>query len=206
MRHRLGRLALAMTLVLAGAVLGEDDIGFVALFDGRSLDGWTCEHADGFRVRDGVIVNTGGTGWLRHQKTFRDFELRAEYRAMRKGADSGLLFRASAESAARPPHLPVKGYQLQVVDARNHCAIFGYGVAPPKFHRDTEALERVMKGPGQWQTILLKVVGSHAEALLNGKTITVSDAIERREGCIGLQAEKGHFEWRNLKIKELPAR
>jgi len=109
MWQRLGRFALAMTVVLAGAALGEDDTALLPLFDGRSLDGWICEHTDGFRVRDGVIVNAGGTGWLRHHKSYRDFELHAEYRAMKRGADSGLLFRASAESAARSPHLPVKG-------------------------------------------------------------------------------------------------
>jgi hypothetical protein len=205
MRQRLGAIATALAIVLAGTATGEDDAAFVPLFDGHSLDGWSPEHTERFRARDGAIVNDGGTGWLRYQKPLKDFELHAEYRAMSKGADSGLFFRATAESAPKPPHWPAKGYQLQVIDAGNNGAIFGHGVAPPKFQRKADVLKDVMKGPGEWQTITLKVIGKHAEAALNGRTITVSDSIERPEGCIGLQGENGHFEWRNLRIKELPA-
>jgi hypothetical protein len=43
----------------------------------------------------------------------------------------------------------------------------------------------------------------HAEAALNGKTVTVTDSIGRPEGCIGLQGKNSHFAWRNLRIKEL---
>jgi hypothetical protein len=206
MCQRFGRLVTAFILVLGGTALGDDDASFAPLFNGQSLEGWTCDHTDRYSARDGVIVNNGGTGWLRYNKPFKDFELRAEYRAMRKGADSGVFFRASAESTPKEPHWPVKGYQLQVIDARNHCAIFGHGVAPPKFNRRTYVLKEVMEVPKEWQTITLKVVGTHAEVALNGKTITVSDTIVRPEGCIGLQGEDGYFEWRNLKIKELPAR
>jgi hypothetical protein len=61
-----------------------------------------------------------------------------------------------------------------------------------------------MKGPGEWQTIVLKVVGTRAEASLNGTLITTSDTIGLPGGHLGLQGENGQFEWRNLKIRELP--
>jgi hypothetical protein len=194
-----------LVLVTAAGAGNEAADGFVRLFDGKSLEGWTPVSTDRFLVRDGVIVNDGGTGWLRSARTYKDFELYAEYRVVRKGSDSGLFFRASAESQPKPPHWPVKGYQLQVIDADNHMMIFGHGT-PSKFDRDTEALRKAQKGPGEWQTITLKVVGSHAEASLNGVTVTVSDAINRPEGYIGLQGENGQFEWRELRIKELPGR
>jgi hypothetical protein len=203
MWQRLGGLLTALLLVLDGTALGVDRPSVIRLFDGRSLDGWTPEHTDHFRVRNGVIVNDGGTGWLRYNKPFKDFELRAEYRAMKKGADSGLLFRASAQSTPRAPYWPARGYQLQVIDSRSIGAILGHGVAPPRFDRRTHALKGAMKGPNEWQTITLKVVGTHAEATLNGTTITISDMIEISEGCIGLQGENSHFEWRNLQIQEL---
>ena len=174
-----------------------------ALFDGRTLEGWTPEHTDRYAVRYGVIVGGGGTGWLRYNRPFKDFEFQAEYRAMKKGADSGVLFRATAECTSRAPHWPVQGYQLRVADAKNHGVILGHGVAPPKFNRKVDALKEAMKGPEEWQTLTLKVVGKHAEAALNGRTITMSDSIARPEGCIGLQGEHGLFEWRNLTIKEL---
>jgi hypothetical protein len=206
MSNRFAGLVIMIAVVLAGTALGEDDDAFACLFDGRTLAGWTPEHTDRFTVRDGVIVNNGGTGWLRCNKPFKDFELHAEYRAMKKGADSGVFFRATAESTPRNPHWPARGYHLQVSDGRSHFAIFGHGVAPPKFIRKAGALRDAMKEPKEWQTITLRVVGGRAEASLNGRTITVSDSIERPEGCIGLQGEDSHFEWRNLKIKELHAR
>jgi hypothetical protein len=205
MRHRFGALVTTLAVVLAGTAPGDDDASYVRLFDGRTLEGWTPEHTDRFSVRDGVIVNSGGPGWLRYNKPFKDFELQAEYRAIMKGSKSGVLFRATAECSSRPPYWPARGYQLQIIDTRNNFAILGLGVAPPKFNRKADALKDAIKGPEDWQAITLRVVGGHAEAALNGKTITVSDSIELPEGCIGLHGENGHFEWRNLKIKELPA-
>jgi hypothetical protein len=53
--------------------------------------------------------------------------------------------------------------------------------------------------------IHLRVTGTRAEAALNGKTITVCEAIRLGEGSIGLRCEAGHVEWRDVKLKELPA-
>jgi hypothetical protein len=66
-------------------------------------------------------------------------------------------------------------------------------------------LKEAMNGPGRWQTVTLRVSGTHAEAALNGQTITVSESIELREGSIGLRSENRPVEWRNLTIRELPA-
>lgn len=193
---------LAAWLAAAGAA---DEPGFVPLFDGKTLAVWKPEFTERFSVRDGVIVNDGGTGWLRTLKSYKDFELIAEYRVAARGSDSGLLFRATAESTPKPPHWPLKGYQLQVIDGDSLLMIFGHG-APSKFDRNTDALKAALKPSGEWQTIRLKVVGSHAEAFLNGKAVTVSDTIALPEGHIGLQGENGRFEWRALRIREIPAR
>src|SRR3954466_7492294 len=112
MAHRHGGLVKGLAIALVGAALA-DDPKFVSLFDGKSLDGWTPQHTDRFSVRDGVIFGDGGTGWLRSAKVYKDFELHAEYRALKKGVDSGLLFRADAESTPKEPHWPAKGFQLQ---------------------------------------------------------------------------------------------
>lgn len=191
-------------IALAGAGAGADDEkAFTSLFDGKSLDGWVSVATDRFTARQGVLAYDGGTGWLRSAKVYKDFEFRAEYRILRTGSDSGVFFHASAASNPKGPYWPSKGYQLQVIDADNHFMIFGHGT-PLKSDRKTEALKKVMKGPGEWQSIRLKVVGNRAEAWLNGTLITVSDSISLPEGHIGLQGEHGQIEWRALEIKELP--
>lgn len=198
------------SILLAAAGSGHDmaglrEGGFVDLFDGESLRGWTPIGTDRFSVRDGVLVNDGGTGWLRADKPYKDFELLAEFRLLRKGSDSGVFFRATAESADKPPHWPLKGYQLQVIDGPGQFMLFGHGT-PSRFDRDTERLASAMRGIGEWQSIRLKVVGNRAEASLNGSLIMTSDALSLPEGHVGLQGENGHLEWRALRIRELSSR
>ena len=88
-------------------------------------------------------------------------------------------------------------------NADSHLKIFGHGTPPPTYDRRADELAKVMKGAGEWQTILLRVVGERAEVSLNGARITVSDSVKLPEGCVGIQGENSQFEWRNLKIKAL---
>jgi hypothetical protein len=184
----------------------DDEPPFNSLFDGKTLNGWEAQHTDRFSVRDGAIVNDGGTGWLRSAKSYRDFEFRVEYRVIRPGSDSGIFFRASAESTGKPPHWPARGYQLQVIDGDSLGMLFGHGLAPPRFDRKAGALKAATREPRPWQSLRLKVAGTRAEVALNDVVITTSEAIQAPEGHIGLQGEGGHIEWRAPRIRELPAR
>ncbi len=83
-------------------------------------------------MRNGVIFNDDGLGWLRSNKSYKDFEFQGEYRVLNPGADSGLLFRASAQSTPKTPYWPVKGYQLQVIDAEGNLMILGHGGRAPR--------------------------------------------------------------------------
>jgi hypothetical protein len=207
MRSGLAVLGAAVALIGAeGWIEGADEPPFIDLFDGKSLKGWDPQHTDRFSARDGVLVNDGGTGWMRSEKSYRDFEFQAEYRVIKPGSDSGVFFRSSAESMDREPHWPTRCYQLQVVDAQGHCMLFGHGLAPPRFERKADALKSATKDAKQWQKIRLKVVGSRAEVALNDVVVTISDAIQVPDGHIGLQGENGHIEWRALKIREFPAK
>lgn len=207
MRSRL--VVLGTALALIGAERGielADDPRFTSLFDGKTLQGWKPQHTDRFFVRDGVLVNDGGTGWLRSEKSYRDFEFQAEYRVVKPGSDSGIFFRSSAESMNRRPQWPARSYQLQVIDAPGHCMLFGHGLAPPRFQRKGSAVKAATRDAKQWQKIRLKVVGSRAEVALNDVVVTTSDAIQIAEGYIGLQGENGHIEWRALQIREFTAK
>jgi hypothetical protein len=206
---RTGRAWLGAAVAWLGVacwIEADDEPPFTSLFDGKTLSGWVCQHTDRFSVRDGAIVNDGGTGWLRSAKSYRDFEFRAEYRVIRPGSDSGIFFRASAESTSRPPHWPARGYQLQVIDGDTLGMLFGHGLAPPRFDRSAEALKSARGDPKLWQSIRLKVVGTRAEVALNDVVLTTSEAIQSAEGHIGLQGEGGHIEWRALSIREFPAK
>jgi hypothetical protein len=204
MRQGLAVLGTAVALVSAAwCATGAEEPKFTSLFDGKNLGGWSLAHTDRFFVREGVIVNDGGTGWLRSARSYKDFEFQAEYRVLKKDSDSGIMFRASSESMPREPHWPARCYQLQIIDSDGNCMLFGHGLAPPRFERKTDALKSAAKDAKPWQKIRLKVVGSRAEAALNDVIVTTTEAIQVAEGHIGLQGENGHFEWRDLKIREL---
>ena len=196
---RAGRAVFHAALAMIGAVCwtqAADEPAFTDLFDGKTLKGWSNQHTNRFFVKDGVIVNDGGTGWLRSDKVYRDFEFRAEYRIIRPGSDSGIFFRASAESADKPPNWPARCYQLQVIDGDGTGMLFGHGLAPPRFERKTDTVRKARKDAKQWQKIRLKVQGTRAEVVLNDVVITTTEAIQAPEGHIGLQGENGHIEWR----------
>ena len=206
---RSGLVGVAAALALSVAVWGlpaADEPRFTSLFDGKTLMGWVPQHTDRFSARDGVILDDGGTGWLRSEKAYRDFEFQAEYRFIRAGSDSGIFFRASAESADKEPHWPAHCYQLQVIDGEGIGMLFGHGLAPPRFERKAEALKAASKDAKPWRKIRLKVVGARAEVAINDVVVTTSEAIQAPEGHIGLQGENGQIEWRELKIREFPGR
>lgn len=205
MRPRLALLGAVCALLGADAWSpGADEPEFTSLFDTRTLKGWEPQHTDRFVVKDGIIVNDGGTGWLRSARTYRDFELCAEYRVVRPGSDSGIFFRASREGQSKEPFWPARCYQLQIIDSDGNCMLFGHGLAPPRFERRSAELKKATRGARQWQKICLKVVGDHVEVALNDVVVTTSRGIQPGEGHIGLQAENGHFEWRGLRIREFP--
>jgi hypothetical protein len=208
MRSGLAVLGVAVALIIGAGcgIEAADEPEFTSLFDGKSLKGWVPRQTDRFFVKEGVLVEDGGTGWLRSETAFRDFEFQAEYRVIKPGSDSGIFFRASAESIEKEPHWPARCYQLQVIDAEGNCMLFGHGLAPPRFDRKTEALKSATKDARRWQKIRLKVVGSRAEVALNDVVVTTSDAIQVPEGHLGLQGENGHLEWRALKIRKFPGR
>jgi hypothetical protein len=91
------------------------------------------------------------------------------------------------------------------------------GLHPPAAFRISPATPPIGPGPSVkarrrgrldpcWRPIRLNVVGTRVELALNDVVITTSDAIQAAEGDIGLQGENSRFEWRALKIRELPAK
>src|SRR5262245_28168133 len=78
----------------------EKSDGFGSMFNGKDLSGWQYmgKGKGTFSVTDGAIHYKGGGGWLCWtEKEFPDFELRCEFRLIKKGGDGGIFFRASKD-------------------------------------------------------------------------------------------------------------
>jgi hypothetical protein len=89
---------LALTGALSLATLAFAADGWVALFNGKNLDGWEQHSGTAkYRVEDGCVVGTTvlktGNSFLCTKKTYGDFILEFEFKVA-KGMNSGVQFRS----------------------------------------------------------------------------------------------------------------
>ena len=88
--------------------------GFTRIFDGETLNGWHLHDKGGGRgyiVRDGLLIcPSDGGGNLYHEKTYKDYVFRFEYR-LESGGNNGIGIRAPAEGDAA-----YVGMECQVLD------------------------------------------------------------------------------------------
>jgi len=169
--------------------------GFVSLFDGKTLDGWHLMNGAKFVVEDGVIKHNEGRGWLRSDKEYADFIVRLEFRFMKPKQDGGVFLRAGMEGK----NWPDRKYEVQIENTRRMAKIFA-----TQNDLDVALVEKVLKPDGQWNEYDIEIVGPRIEVRLNGELVSSSksaDALKR--GYLGLQAENGLHEYRNIRIKDL---
>lgn len=162
--------------------------GFVSLFNGRDLSGWsyldqplavgsTATPDDRFVVRHGRLVVTVSRllrayARLQTVRTYpRDFELRLEFRAS-PNADSGVF---------------VRGPQLQCRD---------FLLAGPYLD-----LQRYR--PLDWNELVVTVRGGLARATCNGEVLVEAFPVPA-DGPIGLESDHGQIEYRRIRLKESP--
>jgi hypothetical protein len=102
--------------VLVGAV-ADDEAGFEAIFDGKSLDGWKSPDMSFWKVEDGAITGEVTADHKPPENNFivwqngkvGDFELRFRFRLIGKRANSGMQFRSEVKERGL-----VHGYQADM--------------------------------------------------------------------------------------------
>ncbi|HPA17676.1 MAG TPA: DUF1080 domain-containing protein [Verrucomicrobiae bacterium] len=166
----------------------------VALFDGKSLEGWDvigCEAV----AQDGAILVKGGNGLVQAKGNFGDFVLEYEWKALSADMwDSGVYFRYAEVPAGRP--WPKK-YQVNLrkgMEGNIDGFPNGKNAVPVKV--------------GDWNKFELTVRGKTAELKVNGQAAWKVEGIEPASGLIALQAEVpkgGQFLFRNIRITRLAA-
>jgi hypothetical protein len=199
------RAAWILAAVLGlGAARGDDEEGFIRLFDREHLPDWTQCGPGSFKVEDGVATGSGGMGlWVYRKKMFANFEWRGEF-LQEKGpkSDSGIFVRFP--DPGNDPWIAVKqGHEIEIGDPKPSNKGTGsiYSFSGP-----TEELP--IKPPGEWNAYAITCTGKRYQVRLNGKLITDwNDTADRSlKGYVGIQ----NFPWpgavrhRNVRIKELP--
>jgi hypothetical protein len=169
-----------------------------ALFNGRDLSGWRVDGGPNrWQVINGLLTNTASGGNLVTEGRFTDFRLHVEFRYPPKG-NSGIYLRGR--------------HEVQVEDSGDRepesTSLGGvYGFLVPN--------QRAGKGPGEWQTYDITLVGRRVTVVLNGRTIIADQTIpgitggaldsdEGAPGPIYLQGDHTAVEYR--KVILTPAR
>lgn len=194
-------LAVAMALLLTRSQpspsLASQQSGWISLFDGRSLAGWTPEQSARWRVLDGAILGDGGgDGWLRTDREFGDFELRIDYRNTSNG-NSGIFLRAARATNPADPSNPIGSYELQI---NNEDPVWATGSIENVIQR----LVAVHPRANEWHSYDVGVSGDHLTATLDH--VKVLDGHDQRftSGYVGLQHHRDNkIEFRNIMILPL---
>ena len=215
------------------APVPDDNAGFAAIFDAKTLNDWDGE--PGFwRVEDGAIVGQTtpekqlklNTFIIWRGGTTADFELRAEYRITDPG-NSGVQYRSVALPDAGKWVL--KGYQADIDGQNNFTGMLyeerarGFVAQRGQFVRMTEggtpkligspgesdALKAAIK-TGDWNQIHIIARGIVITQVINGRVMSMcidEDPKGRAmEGLLGLQLHQGppmKVEFRNILLKKL---
>jgi hypothetical protein len=217
---------IAVCAMTATSLAAEKD-GWVNLFDGQSLKGWTQKNGTAsYRVEDGTIVGKTVEGspnsFLCTDASYADFELEFDVK-VDSGLNSGVQIRSKTKEKAEGKRKNqeagrVYGPQVEIESsgAKGAEAGYVYGEAtglgwltpPDKLKPHTTFKD------GEWNHYRVVAKGPRIQTWLNGQPIEdiTHEGIYKDfpSGFIGLQVHgikkgTGPFEarWRNLRIKEL---
>ena len=213
-------LSLLAPVVLTGIATAEDlspeeqAAGFVSLFDGKTLSGWTGA-TDGYTVVEGAIQclpDKGGN--LLSEKEFSNFILRMEFR-LPPGGNNGIGIRAPAQG-----HVATEGIEIQILD---NTAEKYKEIAPYQFHGSVYGLipakREFLRPVGTWNEQEIECVGRKIVIRLNGEVIVDGDLDEalrngamdgkehpgarRTTGRIGFLGHDDPVAFRHIRIREI---
>lgn len=183
----------------------------IALFDGKSLAGWTGFFPDGtateavWSVKDGVLVNRGSPiGYLRTVRAFTDYVLVVEWRFPGKPGNGGVLLRQIGDDKVWPRSIEAQLESGSAGDIWNIDA-FGMETAPDRTEgRRTRKLAASSEHPlGEWNRYEIVLNGDALRLTVNGVVQNEAFGCERVPGPIVLQSEGSGMEFKRIELREI---
>lgn len=222
-------IGLALVLGLAAAALAGED-GWVSLFDGKTLKGWTQKNGTApYRVEDGMIVGRTAKGspnsFLCSDKDYGDFELEFDVK-MDDGLNSGMQLRsrgrAKTEATGKGVNNSVGrvfGPQVEIASSGEKGSLSGYiygeAMGDWRTPKDRLVAHKHFKND-EWNHFRVLARGPRIQTWINGALIDdlTDEAIYKThpKGYLGLQVHGiGAKElpkpltvaWKNIRIREL---
>ena len=200
--------------------------GFVAMFNGKNLDGWQGMLLDGnpiaiaklnekdrakaqaeadkkmmenWSVKDGMVVFSGKGHNLVSSKNYQDFEMIVDWLITKEG-DSGIYLRGTPQVQVWDTSRVDVGAQVGSGGLYNNQK---YQSKPSK----------VADNPiGEWNTFRIIMVGENVTVYLNGELVVDNVPLENywdrsqsifKTGTIELQAHGNELAFRNIYVREI---
>jgi hypothetical protein len=213
--HFGGALAIGGLLVsLSGSQTRAAEEGWVALFDGKTLDGWVQKNGLAkYAAEDGCVVGTSvpnsPNSFLCTTRDYADFELEFEVKV-----DAALNSGVQIRSASKPDYQSgrVHGYQVEIAVNGFSGGIYDEA-RRGKFLNEpatpSAEVKQLLKDK-EWAKYRVVCQGDHIQVWVNGVKVTDLHDTMTKSGFIGLQVhgvgnrqDPLHAWWRNIRIKEL---
>jgi hypothetical protein len=170
--------------------------GWVKLFDGKTLSGWTAPDPGNWTVEpDGVLVGRGTTSHLFSPGAYTNLEFKAEVKLNHKG-NSGMYIRAAYGKGWS------KGYEAQVENTSPDPQRTG------SLYNFSKVLEQLVPDD-TWWTQQVIAVGNRIVIKVNDKIVTdyVDEKNTHTAGRLALQQHDpgSVVQYRNVQVKRLPS-
>jgi len=203
-RSAIAMLALGFA-ALAYSPQASSETGWVALFDGKSLDNFNKLGDANWRVEDGMIVADKGNGFLVTRNEYTDYEIKAEF-WVEADSNSGIFLRVTNPEKIGSDN----AYEVNIWDARPDPS-YGTGAIV-----NVAKVDPMPHAAGKWNTFEITAKGSSFTVILNGqKTVDGVKDAKLASGRVALQHglgvkdangvpnDKGVVKFRKVEIKPL---
>jgi hypothetical protein len=183
----------------------SSETGWITLFDGKNLDGFTQTGDANWRVENGMIVADKGNGFLVTKNEYKDYEIRAEF-WVEADSNSGIFIRCTDPNKIGASNC----YEVNIWDARPDPS-YGTGAIV-----NVAKVDPMPHAAGKWNTYDITAKGSTFTIVLNGqKTVDGAQDAKLASGHIALQHglgvkdangvpnDKGVVKFRKVEIKPL---
>ena len=166
--------------------------GLVTLFDGTHLNNFNMVGTANWKLADGIVEATSGSGFLVSKETFGDFEIRVEF-WVDEAANSGVYMRCQDANKITD----MTCYEANIFDKR------------PDQSGRTGAIVHVAKplaivdAGGKWNIYEITAKGPQLTVRLNGTVTAQAEDKKLTSGPIALQYMAGTVRFRRVQIRRL---